>query len=118
MTLIVHELWNHHSVYFVAEKYQVNRGVVQNLLNAVSMFACSVVRFCQVKKSMKYNCTDKKDKFIFHIFYLQELSEFWAFTEMLGTFSKKLSYCCPSELEILMELPSVKIVSILLISYC
>lgn len=29
---------------------------------------------------------------------------------MLNTFSKKLSYCCPSELETLMELPSVKIV--------
>ncbi|XP_072752620.1 helicase POLQ-like [Anoplolepis gracilipes] len=85
VTLIVHELWNHHSVYSVAEKYQVNRGVIQNLLNAVSMFASSVVRFCQ------------------------ELPEFWAFTEMLNTFSKKLSYCCPSELETLMELPSVKI---------
>ncbi|XP_032687366.1 helicase POLQ-like isoform X2 [Odontomachus brunneus] len=85
VTLIVYELWNHHSVYFVAEKYQVNRGVVQNLLNTVSMFASSVVRFCQ------------------------ELPEFWAFTEMLGTFSKKLSYCCPAELETLMELPSVKI---------
>ncbi|XP_050447937.1 helicase POLQ-like [Cataglyphis hispanica] len=85
VTLIVYELWNHHSVYSVAEKYQVNRGVIQNLLNAVSMFASSVVRFCQ------------------------ELPEFWAFTEMLNTFSKKLSYCCPSELETLMELPSVKI---------
>lgn len=85
VTLIVHELWNHHSVYSVTEKYQVNRGVIQNLLNAVSMFASSVVRFCQ------------------------ELPEFWAFTEMLNTFSKKLSYCCPSELETLMELPSVKI---------
>jgi len=30
---------------------------------------------------------------------------------MLSTFSKKLSYCCPLELEKLMELPSVKIVS-------
>ncbi|XP_036138316.1 helicase POLQ-like isoform X2 [Monomorium pharaonis] len=85
VTLIVYELWNHHTVYSVAEKYQVNRGVIQGLLNAVSMFASSVVRFCQ------------------------ELPEFWAFTEMLNTFSKKLSYCCPAELEKLMELPSVKI---------
>ncbi|EGI68760.1 Helicase POLQ-like protein [Acromyrmex echinatior] len=85
VTLIVHELWNHHTVYSVAEKYQVNRGIIQSLLNAVSMFASSVVRFCQ------------------------ELPEFWAFTEMLSTFSKKLSYCCPLELEKLMELPSVKI---------
>ncbi|XP_012054135.1 PREDICTED: helicase POLQ-like [Atta cephalotes] len=85
VTLIVHELWNHHTVYSVAEKYQVNRGIIQSLLNTVSMFASSVVRFCQ------------------------ELPEFWAFTEMLNTFSKKLSYCCPLELEKLMELPSVKI---------
>ncbi|XP_018362108.1 PREDICTED: helicase POLQ-like [Trachymyrmex cornetzi] len=59
VTLIVHELWNHHTVYSVAEKYQVNRGIIQSLLNAVSMFASSVVRFCQ------------------------ELPEFWAFTEMV-----------------------------------
>ncbi|XP_070528849.1 helicase POLQ-like isoform X2 [Cardiocondyla obscurior] len=85
VTLIVHELWNHHSVYFVAEKYQINRGIIQNLLHTVSMFASSVVRFCQ------------------------ELPEFWTFTEILNTFSKKLSYCCPLELEKLMELPSVKI---------
>ncbi|RLU26959.1 hypothetical protein DMN91_000758 [Ooceraea biroi] len=85
VTLIVYELWNHHSVYTVAEKYQVNRGVIQSLLNTVSLFASSVVRFCQ------------------------ELPEFWTFTEMLRTFSKRLSYCCPSELETLMELPSVKI---------
>ncbi|KAG5319835.1 HELQ Helicase, partial [Pseudoatta argentina] len=49
VTLIVHELWNHHTVYSVAEKYQVNRGIIQSLLNAVSMFASSVVRFCQIK---------------------------------------------------------------------
>ncbi|XP_011871560.1 PREDICTED: helicase POLQ-like [Vollenhovia emeryi] len=85
VTLIIYELWNHRTVYFVAEKYQVSRGVIQSLLNAVSMFASSIVRFCQ------------------------ELPEFWAFTEMLSTFSKKLSYCCPLELEKLMELPSVKI---------
>ncbi|XP_012216296.1 helicase POLQ-like [Linepithema humile] len=85
VTLIIHELWKHHSVYFVAEKYQVNRGIIQVLLNTTSMFASCVVRFCQ------------------------ELPEFWAFTEMLGSFSKKLSYCCPLELETLMELPSVKI---------
>ncbi|KYM99877.1 Helicase POLQ-like protein [Cyphomyrmex costatus] len=85
VTLIVHELWNHHTIYSVAEKYQVNKGIIQGLLNAVSMFAFSVVRFCQ------------------------ELPEFWAFTEILSTFSKKLSYCCPLELEKLMELPSVKI---------
>ncbi|KYN20541.1 Helicase POLQ-like protein [Trachymyrmex cornetzi] len=54
VTLIVHELWNHHTVYSVAEKYQVNRGIIQSLLNAVSMFASSVVRFCQGRARQLY----------------------------------------------------------------
>lgn len=38
---------------------------------------------------------------------------------MLNAFSKKLSYCCPLELETLMELPSVKIVRVnYFFSYC
>ncbi|XP_053995250.1 helicase POLQ-like isoform X1 [Hylaeus anthracinus] len=85
VTLILHELWAHHAVYTIADKFQVNRGVIQNLLSSVSSFAFSVVRFCQ------------------------ELDEFWAFRDLLNTFSKRLSYCCPLELEALMELPLVKI---------
>lgn len=45
---MIYELWNHHTIHSVAEKYQVNRGIVQNLLNTVSSFSFSVVRFCQV----------------------------------------------------------------------
>ncbi|XP_012280090.1 helicase POLQ-like [Orussus abietinus] len=85
LTLMLHELWNQESVYVVADKYQVHRGTIQNLLNATSSFAYSVVRFCE------------------------ELEEFWAFRDLLTTFSKKLSCCCSSELESLMELPSVKV---------
>ncbi|XP_076626865.1 mutagen-sensitive 301 isoform X2 [Colletes latitarsis] len=85
VTLILYDLWTHHAVYTIADKYQVNRGIIQNLLSAVSSFASSVVRFCQ------------------------ELDEFWAFRDLLNVFSKRLSYCCPSELEALMELPLVKI---------
>ncbi|XP_076646413.1 mutagen-sensitive 301 isoform X2 [Halictus rubicundus] len=85
VTLILYDLWTQHAVYRVADKYQVDRGIIQNLLTAVSSFASSVVRFCQ------------------------ELDEFWAFRDLLGTFSKRLSYCCPLELEVLMELPLVKI---------
>ena len=85
ITLILYDLWTHHAVYTIAEKYQVNRGIIQNLLTAVSSFASSVVRFCQ------------------------ELDEFWAFRDLLNMFSKRLSYCCPLELEALMELPLVKI---------
>jgi len=59
VALIVHELWNHHTVYSVAEKYQVNRGVIQSLLNTVSMFASSVIRCCQVNANelLKYIMT-------------------------------------------------------------
>ncbi|XP_017875050.1 helicase POLQ-like [Ceratina calcarata] len=84
-TLILYDLWNQHAVYAIAEKYQVNRGTVQNLLVSVSSFALSVVRFCQ------------------------ELDELWCFKDIISGFSKRLSYCCPQELEALMDLPSVKI---------
>uniref|UniRef100_V9IK62 Helicase POLQ-like n=1 Tax=Apis cerana TaxID=7461 RepID=V9IK62_APICE len=85
VTLILYDLWNQHAVYKIAEKYDISRGIVQNLLTAVSSFAFSVIRFCQ------------------------ELDEFWAFKDLLNVFSKKLSYCCPLELEALMDLPLVKI---------
>ncbi|XP_078051698.1 mutagen-sensitive 301 [Augochlora pura] len=85
VTLILYDLWTHHAVYTIAEKYEVNRGIIQNLLSGVSSFASSVVRFCQ------------------------ELDEFWSLKNLFEMFSKRLSYCCPLELEILMELPQVKI---------
>ncbi|CAK9809984.1 Helicase POLQ-like [Anthophora quadrimaculata] len=85
ITLILYDLWTQHAVYSISEKYQVNRGFIQNLLNAVASFAFSVVRFAQ------------------------ELEEFWPLTDLLNIFSKKLSYCCPMELEALMVLPYVKI---------
>ncbi|KAI4489482.1 hypothetical protein M0802_011094 [Mischocyttarus mexicanus] len=84
VTLIIYELWNHQTIYSVANKYQVNKGIVQNLLNTVSSFSYSVVRFCK------------------------EFDEFWAFQNLFDSFSKKLSYCCPPEFEALMELPTVK----------
>ncbi|XP_060824355.1 helicase POLQ-like isoform X2 [Bombus pascuorum] len=85
ITLILYDLWRQHAVYDIAEKYEINRGIIQNLLTAVSSFALSVIRFCQ------------------------ELDEFWAFKDLLNVFSKRLSYCCPLELEALMDLPLVKI---------
>lgn len=48
LTLILYELWQHRPLHIVADKYQVNRGVIQNLLNVAATFANSVVRFCQV----------------------------------------------------------------------
>ncbi|CAB0031691.1 unnamed protein product [Trichogramma brassicae] len=85
VTLMLYELWNRKSIYHVAQKYQVNRGTIQNLLNLAASFATSTVRFCQ------------------------ELDEFWAYSDLLTTFGQKLTYCCASELEPLMDLPYVKI---------
>ena len=55
VTLILYDLWSQHAVYAIAEKYEINRGIVQNLLTAVSSFASSVIRFCQVSKCSIYN---------------------------------------------------------------
>ncbi|XP_046624134.1 helicase POLQ-like isoform X2 [Neodiprion virginianus] len=85
LTLMLNELWNQQTVHIVSTKYQVNRGIVQNLMNASASFASSVERFCA------------------------ELDEFWAFRDLLHSFSKRLSHCCSVELEPLIELPSVKI---------
>ncbi|KAF7995969.1 hypothetical protein HCN44_007936 [Aphidius gifuensis] len=40
--------------------------------------------------------------------FCQEIPEFWAFPDLIKVFTKKLSYECSGELEILMELPTVK----------
>lgn len=45
---MLQELWQQKSVFYVAEKYQVNRGTIQFLLNSAANFASSVVRFCDV----------------------------------------------------------------------
>ncbi|XP_057323596.1 helicase POLQ-like isoform X4 [Microplitis mediator] len=84
LSLILNELRQNRSLYAVADKYQVNRGKIQNLLSTTASFANSIIRFCE------------------------ELPEFWAFTELFKTFYKKLVYNCSVELESFMELPAVK----------
>ncbi|XP_034939312.1 LOW QUALITY PROTEIN: helicase POLQ-like [Chelonus insularis] len=85
LTLILYEIWQHQSMYTVAEKYQVNRGLIQNLLTSAASFSMSIVRLCQ------------------------ELPEFWVFTDLFTSFHKKLTYSNSTELQSLMELPAVKI---------
>lgn len=48
-------------------------------------------------------------KMYFSIFKF--LPEFWPMKNLVGTFGKKLEYCCPEELEPLMQLPYVQVVS-------
>ncbi|KAF8770621.1 Helicase POLQ-like like protein [Argiope bruennichi] len=84
LSLILYDLWNQNSVWYVAQKYQVHRGVIQNLLNSASALASTLSNFCQ------------------------ELKEFWAYQQLLPDFVKQLSYCVTMELLPLMELPAVK----------
>lgn len=83
LTLMLNDLFKGESVWNVSELYGFTRGDVQSLLsNAASFASC-----------------------VFH--FVQELDEFWAFSELLLPFSRELSMCCTSELIPLMELPSV-----------
>lgn len=81
---MLHDLWNEVSLHFVADKYQVERGHIQNLMTSAATFASNVVSFCT------------------------EMEEFWAFTHLLKGISQRLQHCCRRELIPLMELPAVK----------
>ncbi len=84
-TLILFDLWNLMEVHQVSSKYRVNRGIIQKLMFSAASNSASILRFCE------------------------ELPEFWAFRELLEKFTKRLTYCCSSELLPLMELPGIKI---------
>lgn len=84
VTLMLYDLWNEMSVYEVAVKYEVNRGLIQNLMTSAASFASNVYHFCG------------------------EFDEFWAFSLLLKGMSDRLSHCCVKELIPLMKLPSVK----------
>lgn len=84
LTLILYDVWRQNSVWQVAQAFQVHRGAVQNLVNSASALAATLSNFCQ------------------------ELSEYWAYQQLLPSFVKQLSYCVTAELIPLMELPTVK----------
>ncbi|CAG9822832.1 unnamed protein product [Phaedon cochleariae] len=84
VTLMLYDLWNGIPVFQVSEKYQINRGIVQNLMTSTATFASNVVNFCE------------------------ELEEFWAYSHLLRGMNQRLSHCCVQELLPLMELPAVK----------
>ncbi|CAG9859361.1 unnamed protein product [Phyllotreta striolata] len=84
LTLMLYDLWNEVPVFTVAEKFQVNRGIVQNLMTSASTFSSNVVSFCE------------------------QLEELWAFAFLLRGMSQRLEHCCVKELLPLMDLPSVK----------
>lgn len=78
------DLWSEKTVYQVAEKYQVSRGLIQNLMTSAATFSSMVVNFCE------------------------ELEQFWAFEHLLRGMAERLQHCCVRELIPLMELPAVK----------
>ncbi|XP_063926128.1 helicase POLQ-like isoform X2 [Zophobas morio] len=84
LTLMLYDLWNEKPVFEVSEKFQINRGIVQNLITSAATFASNVVHFCE------------------------ELEEFWTFASLLKGMNQRLSHCCVRELLPLMELPAVK----------
>lgn len=81
---MLYDLWNEKPVFEVSEKFQINRGIVQNLITSAATFASNVVHFCE------------------------ELEEFWTFASLLKGMNQRLSHCCVRELLPLMELPAVK----------
>lgn len=87
LTLILYDLWQSKPVSDIAVSFQVNRGLVQNLMGSAAINASCILKFCE------------------------ELEEFWAYVELLKNFTQRLSYCCTNELIPLMQLPCVKLVS-------
>ncbi|KAL3278268.1 hypothetical protein HHI36_013603 [Cryptolaemus montrouzieri] len=84
LTLILYDLWNEMPIFDAAQKYRVDRGLVQTLMQSSASFSSNVVNFCQ------------------------ELEEFWPFAHLLKGMCLRLSHCCTRELMPLMELPAVK----------
>lgn len=85
LTLMLNSLWNGTSVHDVAQKFEISRGIVQQLMLSAATFAICVVHFCE------------------------ELDEFWPFANILKGMSLRLQHCSSHELLPLMELPSVKL---------
>lgn len=90
ITLMLNDLWNDMPVPEVASKYRIDRGIVQTLMRNAATNSASILRFCE------------------------EINELWAFKELLSVLTRRLSHCCAAELLPLMELPSVKLVSVFL----
>ncbi|NXS53111.1 HELQ Helicase, partial [Brachypteracias leptosomus] len=83
LTFVLHTLLKETNVWSVAEKFNMSRGHVQNLLNSAASFASCVLHFCE------------------------ELEEFWVYKALLTELTKQLTYCVKTELIPLMEVAGV-----------
>lgn len=75
----------------VANKYNIERGILQQLISQSTSAASAIVRLCE------------------------EMDEFWCYKSLFERIHHKIDRCGTVELEALLELPAVKIVSISII---
>ncbi|XP_056140877.1 helicase POLQ-like [Lampris incognitus] len=83
LAIVLFSLLNDTNVWSTAEKFQLNRGFIQALLNSSSAFCSCVLHFTE------------------------ELEEFWPFKTLLTELTHRLSYCVQAELIPLMEVAGV-----------
>ena len=86
--LILIDLMNVVPLPNVSAKYNIERGMLQTLTNQATAAASAIVRLCE------------------------EIEEFWCFKPLFERIGKKMDRCGTLELEPLLDLPAVKIVSI------
>ena len=86
--LILIDLLNVVPLPTVSAKYNIERGMLQTLTNQATAAASAIVRLCE------------------------EVEEFWCFKPLFERIGKKMDHCSTLELEPLLDLPAVKIVSI------
>ncbi|XP_053952695.1 helicase POLQ-like isoform X2 [Anastrepha ludens] len=83
--LVLIDILNLKPLHIVASRYQVERGMLQTLINQSIAAASAIVRLCE------------------------QLDYFWCFKALLERIGAKLDRCGTMELEPLLDLPSVKI---------
>ncbi|KAL3864360.1 hypothetical protein ACJMK2_006050 [Sinanodonta woodiana] len=55
LTLMLYDLWRQKSVWEVADKFQMPRGFIQNLLTGTASFAACVLHFCEGRAKLLFN---------------------------------------------------------------
>ncbi|XP_040823413.1 helicase POLQ-like isoform X1 [Ochotona curzoniae] len=83
LSFVLYALLKETNVWSVAEKFNMPRGYIQNLLTGAASFSSCVLHFCE------------------------ELEEFWVYRALLVELTKKLTYCVKAELIPLMEVTGV-----------
>ncbi|XP_005999427.1 helicase POLQ-like [Latimeria chalumnae] len=83
LSLVLYSLFKDPNIWTVADKFNLSRGFVQNLLSSSAAFASCTLHFCE------------------------ELEEFWPYRALLTELIKRLTYCVKAELVPLMEVPGV-----------